>query len=199
MNRLEAMTEHVLGKKVFTIKKEAHREECNICLGHGRVILGDTVETSESFMCPKCKGTGYDNSTRKMVYIPIENPVEIFEVKVKISQAEMKTSYKTKNEDGIYHRNQEYIFETFEEAVAYCELKNHPMKKMNIDDIIITSAFSESKPSPDKINAKLAEYNKTGKLGQIVVNKDDVLIDGYITYKICKLHDIKEVEVKVEA
>ena len=61
------------------------------------------------------------------------------------------------------------------------------MKKIKLDYIIIPKLFLESKPSEMKIEKcrnKWRKYNKQPKL--LVINEDNVLVDGYIQYLVLK-------------
>ena len=61
------------------------------------------------------------------------------------------------------------------------------MKKIKLDYIIIPKVFLESKPSEMKIEKcrnKWRKYNKQPKL--LVIDEDNVLIDGYIQYLVLK-------------
>ena len=61
------------------------------------------------------------------------------------------------------------------------------MKKIKLDYIIIPKVFLESKPSEMKIEKcrnKWKKYNKQPKL--LIIDEDNVLIDGYIQYLVLK-------------
>ena len=61
------------------------------------------------------------------------------------------------------------------------------MKKIKLDEIIIPKVFLESKPSEMKIEKcinKWKKYNKQPKL--LIIDEDNVLIDGYIQYLVLK-------------
>ena len=61
------------------------------------------------------------------------------------------------------------------------------MKKIKLDEIIIPKVFLESKPSEIKIEKcinKWKKYNKQPKL--LIIDEDNVLIDGYIQYLVLK-------------
>lgn len=70
---------------------------------------------------------------------------------------------------------------------------------VDIDDIEITAQFSESKPSFAKQEAKYNYYLKTGELpAPIVLKRDFTLVDGYISYLICRSYGIDRVPVYFE-
>lgn len=69
------------------------------------------------------------------------------------------------------------------------------MKKIRMSDIIITEAFANSHPSEEKVQKYRKEFAKTGKQSKfLVINKYNVLMDGYIQYLILKENGIEEVE-----
>ena len=72
------------------------------------------------------------------------------------------------------------------------------MKKIKLDYIIIPKVFLESKPSEMKIEKcrnKWKKYNKQPKL--LIIDEDNVLIDGYIQYLVLKENNVEEAEVKI--
>lgn len=70
---------------------------------------------------------------------------------------------------------------------------------VNINDIVITAQFSESKPGLFKKKKKYNYYIKTGELPTpIVLKKDFTLVDGYISYLICRSYGIDRVPVYFE-
>ena len=65
------------------------------------------------------------------------------------------------------------------------------MKKIRLLDIIITEAFANSHPSDEKVDKYRKEFAKTGKQSKfLVINKYNVLMDGYIQYLILKENGI---------
>ena len=69
------------------------------------------------------------------------------------------------------------------------------MKKTKLSEVIITQAFANSYPSEDKVLKYRKEFAKTGKQSKfLVVNKYNVLMDGYIQYLILKENGIEEAE-----
>ena len=66
----------------------------------------------------------------------------------------------------------------------------------NLSNIKIKDSFIEHPPREEKMNYKISYYLITGKFEQpIVINKEGYLIDGYITYLICKGRNKKYVRV----
>ena len=64
--------------------------------------------------------------------------------------------------------------------------------KIKIDDIKIPEYFSP--PNDEKYREKEHRYAKSGYLSPIIVDYNNVLVDGYISYLILKRSGIKEVE-----
>ena len=72
------------------------------------------------------------------------------------------------------------------------------MKKIKLDYIIIPKVFLESKPSEMKIEKcrnKWKKYNKQPKL--LIIDEDNVLIDGYIQYLVLRENNVEEAEIKI--
>ena len=72
------------------------------------------------------------------------------------------------------------------------------MRTMKLVDIKISDAFANSIPSEEKLNEcrnNWTQYNRQDRY--IVVNPDNVLIDGYIQYLILKENNIDESEIKI--
>lgn len=69
-------------------------------------------------------------------------------------------------------------------------------QEINIKDIIIQDSFKASPPSTYKI-AKCYGYYRKNKVfdRDIIINKDNVLTDGYVAYLVAKMFDIKMVPV----
>ena len=55
--------------------------------------------------------------------------------------------------------------------------------KTKLNDIKITSAFKNTHPNPEKLLKCMTHYAKYRKLDRdIVISKDNVLVDGYVGY-----------------
>ena len=67
---------------------------------------------------------------------------------------------------------------------------------VNLNDIVITAQFRESKPGFKKMEEKFNFYLKNGKLpAPIILNHEFILIDEYISYLICESYGIMKVPV----
>ena len=74
------------------------------------------------------------------------------------------------------------------------------MAKLKIDEIKITSAFAETVPSEKKMAECRYNWRMYGKQDRyIVVNHNNVLIDGYVMYKVLMEHKEEYAEVKISS
>lgn len=70
------------------------------------------------------------------------------------------------------------------------------MRKMKLSEIKITPAFAETTPNGKKMEECRYNWRMYGKQDRyIVVNHNNVLVDGYIMYLILKEHKEEECEV----
>ena len=68
---------------------------------------------------------------------------------------------------------------------------------MKLDDIKISEAFANSIPNEEKMNVCRNNWNQWNRQDRyIVVNPDNVLIDGYIQYLVLKENGVDKVFVK---
>lgn len=72
------------------------------------------------------------------------------------------------------------------------------MRKMKLSDIRISESFANSIPSEEKMEECRKNWDKWQRQDRyIVVNHNNVLIDGYIQYLILKENNIEEAEIKI--
>ncbi|MGN0263925.1 MAG: DUF5839 family protein [Oliverpabstia sp.] len=72
------------------------------------------------------------------------------------------------------------------------QIRNFPLK-----DIIISEDFKNTAPAEWKLQRKIEHYNETLELPEdIVINDENVLIDGYTTYLVAVRYGITHVPVK---
>ena len=72
------------------------------------------------------------------------------------------------------------------------------MRRMKLSDIKISGAFASSIPSEEKMNECRNNWNQWNCQDRyIVVNPDNVLIDGYIQYLVLKENNVEEAEIKI--
>ena len=71
------------------------------------------------------------------------------------------------------------------------------MVKMKLSEIKISNAFTATTPKDDKLNACRNYWKENHEQDRaIVVNKNNVLIDGYIMYLVLKENNVKYAEIK---
>lgn len=67
------------------------------------------------------------------------------------------------------------------------------MKKIKLSEIVISSAFAASVPSEQKVQKYKSRFAKTGKQSRyLVLDNENVLVDGYIQYLILKENNVEE-------
>lgn len=71
----------------------------------------------------------------------------------------------------------------------YEYIENYP-----IDNIVISESYAKTNPRKSKLKQKRRDIDN-GTAGKIVINKDNVLQDGYITYLILKDKGVDNISV----
>lgn len=72
------------------------------------------------------------------------------------------------------------------------------MRRIKLSDIKISEAFANTIPSEEKMSECRNNWNQWHRQDRfVVVNPDNVLIDGYIQYLVLKENNIEEAEVKI--
>lgn len=67
-----------------------------------------------------------------------------------------------------------------------------------VKDIVISEDFKHTDPAAWKIKRKVDYYEQYGELPEdIIINSENVLIDGYTTYLTARMYDLEYVPVKV--
>lgn len=192
MQQIKLNIEHEIGKEVFIVKQVNSIDECPYCKGKGILILKlNDLELN----CPNCYGKGYVENHVKKVYAVCTEPCVVEGVKVVVTKDDVRCSYKIKRGSSSCNRDVSNVFSTKEEAEEFCFKMNKPRKIVLLKDIVIQDTFKNSKPDPNKIKTKIEYYNQHGRFDKkIVVNEQNVLVDGYITYLIAKMYDRQMVE-----
>lgn len=73
------------------------------------------------------------------------------------------------------------------------------VQEIKIEDIVIQDSFKSSPPSTYKIAKCYGCYRKNKVFDRdIIINKDNVLTDGYVAYLVAKMFDIKTLSVVYE-
>ena len=70
--------------------------------------------------------------------------------------------------------------------MTYKSHKCRRILKRNFDKIEISGAFKRCPPKKEKYHTKLINYIATKKLDPIIVDENNVLVDGYCSYLIAK-------------
>ena len=72
------------------------------------------------------------------------------------------------------------------------------MKKMKLSDIKISEAFANTIPNEEKLEECRKNWDENHRQDRfIVINRNNILIDGYIQYLILKENNMNEAEVKI--
>lgn len=81
----------------------------------------------------------------------------------------------------------------------HCEEREHyNVTTMKLSDITIKKAFAQSIPSKNKLKKCEKYWNTFGKQDRyIVVNQNDILVDGYVMYLTLKKLGIDKAEVEI--
>ncbi len=78
--------------------------------------------------------------------------------------------------------------------------KNHKCRrilKRNFDKIEISGAFKRCPPKEEKFERKLFEFEVSGKLDPMIVDENNVLVDGYCSYLIAKQNKAARRKAKI--
>jgi excinuclease UvrABC ATPase subunit len=188
-------TKFDIGDQVYLIRKVKVINVCNVCEGKRRIEYKDKMMT-----CPECKGVGTLPSNME-VYVVKDEPLTVKSIRVSISTkcGSNTRRYKVEAMYESYVRAEENIYSTKELAQAACDDLNKIRTYINLNDIIINDEFKRTIPEPSKIAERINEYktNKTFNT-EIILNKENVLKDGYITYLVCKMLNIERIKVVIE-
>lgn len=158
--------------------------------------IGDKVYQAKKTKINLNFGTTIES---KEIWVPIINPATVHEINVVLSVTDCNYSYVIINGDNTIKCEKDVLFKSFEEAERFCDTKNRVIKKMRIADIHIPTSFTKTYPSVEKITKKYEEYLKNRRFTDIiVVDKNNVLLDGYITYILSKGFGYQEVDVYVK-
>lgn len=180
---------------LYTTKQMKVEMTCHICEGKGKIKYN-----GKDMKCPECIGMGKFKSD-KTINVVCDDPFKISTTKISINSSGT-IILKYKGYCGLYttlNRAEDNLFKSKEEAQRRCDELNKEKTFIRVEDIIIQDSFKETQPSLDKIQTKLEFYKKYKKFDKnIVVNKDNVLQDGYINYLLCKMLNIEVIKVVIE-
>lgn len=70
--------------------------------------------------------------------------------------------------------------------------------EININEITLDPQVALSKPSPEKLKARIVEYYKFGEFRtKVVVDSDGLLLDGFTAFLVCNMFDLKRLKAFV--
>lgn len=178
---------------VYTTKLVKEERICDVCEGNKTISYN-----GKQMRCPECSGTGVIKSN-KQINVVLDEPYKIRKTKIDIgTNGSITVKYKGVCGTQALNRSEENLFLTKEEAQKRCDYLNLDKKYINLKDIVIRDSMKDSHPNPDKFMDRYQYFQKTGKFKKkIFVNEDNMLVDGYITYLICKMIDKELVEVAI--
>ena len=190
---LEIPVKFQKGDTCYTIKQTNAIDNCNVCEGKGKIKYND-----KEMRCPECMGTG-KIKLDKNICVVLNEPFVISLTKISITNNGIITvRYKGHCGYNSLNRAEESLFSTKEEAQLKCDELNKEKKLIMVRDIVIQESFKVASPSVDKIQEKLNYYKDKNKFkDNIVIGKNNVLLDGYINYLICNLLNIEMIKVTV--
>ena len=194
MKTLQIPVKFQKGDTIYTIKQTKLEKNCEICEGTGRIKYND-----KDMRCPECMGTGRFTENKNILKV-CDDPFVITLTKISVdNNGSITVRYKGNCCFVRLNRAEESLFLSKEEAQLKCDEMNKDRINIRVDDIIIQDSFKESKPSVDKIQNKLEYYKVNNKFEKnIVVDKNNILQDGYINYLICRILGIEVVKAVVE-
>jgi len=182
------------GEIFYTIKQIKEEKVCHVCEGKKTITYNDKV-----MRCPECMGQGKFVSN-KQIHVVCDEPFQITSYKVSLD-SNLKASVKYKGYCGHSNLNraEENLFYSKEEAQSKCNEFNKEKIYINVKNINIQDSFKLTPPSIDKISERLNYYKVNKKFDKdITINKENILLDGYVTYLICKLLSIDITRAIVE-
>lgn len=179
---------------IYTTKQVKEEKVCDVCNGDKFITYNE-----KEMRCPACLGLG-KITTNKKTNVVIEEPFKIssIDIKVKADGTVTRMKYRGSCGNSKFNRIEDNLFLTKEEAQVKCNELNRKRKTISVADIVIQDSFKYNKPSIEKIIDRLNYYNDRKKFSKdILVDENNVLLDGYISYLICKMLDLETVRVVI--
>ena len=193
-NQITYETKFNYGDMVYLIKEIPATMACNACDENGCI----KTLTGLKITCPACKGRGIFTLDDIKTWVVIDEPFVISEIKIRgFSKTNYSVKYKVRAPfAGCHNPSELNMFSSREIAQLECDRRNRPSKRIDLLDIIIRNSWKNSLPLPEKINKCYEYYREHGILDRdIIVNKDNVLEDGYVAYLVCKMLGKENVRV----
>ena len=181
-NQFTYETKFGFGDKVYLIEEKPVIIDCRQCDFYGFV--------SKDMVCPICGGTGLIELKDILKWRVVEEPFIISQTTIKASSRNRSFVRYTVYNKTIKskHISEQNVYGSQEEAQLECSRRNRPSKRINLADIKLKNCFKHSFPRPEKINACYEYYRNHHQLDRDVeINEDDVLVDGYVAYLVCKM------------
>jgi hypothetical protein len=193
MNTIIVPMKFQKGDTIYTTKQIKAESKCHVCSGTGILTYHD-----RPLKCYECLGTGILKSN-KFTNIVCDDTFTISSTKISInSHGVISVKHKGYCGHTQINRSEDNLFYFKEEAQARCDELNQEKIEVEIRDIIIQDSFKLTSPSIDKISDKLNHYRLKGKFDKdIAVNRENILVDGYVTYLLCQLLGVGSIKVKV--
>lgn len=183
-----------IGDQVFAIIKENEQTTCKTCDGYG--MIRDNLNIA--IICSKCNGKGKLITGRK-IYKTTYGTCTIEQTQANINKEYVDIQYTISVNGQNYIVPENHLFTSFKEAQLMCNKLNTTYEKFYIDNIIIPTKYIEYVPPINKIQANLKFYNDFKEFSTpIKINQNNELIDGYISYLLCKLLKIKQTIVVIQ-
>lgn len=183
-------TKFTYGDSVYLIGQSPVSKQCPMC---------NATKLYDGERCPACHATGTIQMERKEWKV-MDEPFIIDHFRVSINMHGVSgVRYHGHAGFKSLNRAEENLFETVEAAQAECDRRNLVRVEVALSDIKISSCFAGTIPAADKLAKRVGEYKKGGKFTtEIYVNKNMELWDGYTTYMVCRMFDIKAIKVIVK-
>ncbi|MGL6174814.1 MAG: hypothetical protein ACRC1P_09455 [Cellulosilyticaceae bacterium] len=182
-----------IGSKVFYLKQEDSKRICDKCNGTKELIISvkDEVKKVKCAYCGK-DGTVYAGGKE---YVVANGNIHM--VTAHLKSDSLETSYTLKNTSELtFFKSPDELYLTRKAAQRAINILNGTHTTMNIDDIKIHESMKKTPPKLNKLMSRDAYYKTHGEFCKPVhINSDGYIVDGYITYLLCKIHDIEEVPV----
>lgn len=196
MKKLEIAVKFTQEDTIYTTKKIKVEIVCPICEGKKTITYNN-----KEMRCPECNGRG-NLISNKFTNIVCNEPFVISTTKIE-ANSNGRVSIKYRGNCGTssrLNRAEDNLFLTKEQAIKKCKELNKERVFINVSDINIEPCFNKTQPSIDKVQVKLNYYKTNNKFDkEIIIDKDNVLQDGYINYLICKLLNIEVIKVAIES
>lgn len=195
MKKLEITVKFTQEDTIYTTKKIKVENVCSICEGKKTITYNN-----KEMRCPECNGRG-NLISNKFTNIVCNEPFVISATKIEVN-SNGGTSVKYRGNCGIsarLNRAEDNLFLTKEQAIKKCKELNKEKVFINISDINIEPCFRETQPSIEKVQSKLDYYKANSKFDkEIIIDRNNVLQDGYINYLICNLLNIEAIKAVIE-